>query len=259
VSLLRRIKRAVRSVDEYVGLVERVLGDGDLSPDDLRELHALAAKLDMTVEERDRAHCRAIERMMRRSMADGYLDPQETETLGRAMEALRLTPAHVDPATSQALYRALVLQEAAAGRLPVLDPAQVPLVLAPGEEAHVATPCRIDQERVVGRTGGGGYSGLSFRIARGVRYHIGGSRGRSYPVKAQVTVSRGILVLTSRRATYLGSTRGFNKPWAKVTAVEPYADAVTFYFADRQNATTLLYEDPGAAPLVEAVTAWILR
>jgi hypothetical protein len=259
VSLLKRIKRAIGGVGEYVDLVERVLRDGDLSQADLRELHLLAARLGMSAGERDRAHCRAIERMMSRAMADGYLDPEETDTLGLAMRALELSPSEIRPATSQALVHMLRLQEAMAGRLPVLDPGDTPLALAPGEVAHVATSCRIEQERVVRREGGSRYSGFSVQIVRGVRYHFGGSRGRSYPVTAPVTVSQGLLVLTSQRATYLGSTRGFNKPWAKVTAIEPYSNAVTFYFADRQNATTLLYDDPRDAALVEAVAAWLLR
>lgn len=258
-SLFERLKRALRSVAEYVDTAADAVRDGNLSPDELQELHKIAAKLGMTIEERQRAHAKVVEKLMATSMADGYLDEPEIDILNRAMQDLRVDPAQLDPVAHHALLRMLQLQQVIAGQLPQIHPTQAPLALSQGEVAHLVTPCRIEQERVVRRRNVGGYSGVSLRIARGVHYHIGGSRGSSYPVTQQVTVSHGNLVLSSKRAVYLGSTRGFNKPWAKVSAVEPYSNAVTFYFTDRQNATTLLYEDPSVAPFVEGVVAYFLR
>jgi len=257
-SILRQLKRAIRSVDEYVDLASRILADGSLTPVEANALEAKAANLDMTAEERHKAHIRVIEAMASRFMADGYLDQQELDILTKAMDTVQVSTTQINPATNQALGRMICLQQVAAGRLPTLAPSQIPLALVPGEVAHLLTPCRIEEERVVGRQTVGGYSGVSFRICKGVRYHIGGSRGRSYPVTAQVAVSQGDLILTSHRAVYLGNTKGFNKPWSKVTAVEPYNNAIVFYFSDRQNAATLLYNDPGMAPLVEAVCGNLL-
>lgn len=258
-SIFKSIKGVFQNVNEYIEVVANALHDGNLSPEELSQLHKVAIKLKMTASQRRQADVRAIEKLMDGAMSDGYVDEIELKILENSMKSLGLSADHIKQSKSQAISQMLLFQQIASGQIPTLPSASVPIALLDEEEAYLVTSCRIEEERVVSTRRVGGYSGFSFRICKGVSYHIGGSRGRSFPVTANVAVSHGNLVLTSQRAIYLGTKRGFTKPWNKIMAIEPYNNAVTFYFSDRQNATTLLYDNPKMAPFVEAICGSILK
>jgi hypothetical protein len=63
----------------------------------------------------------------------------------------------------------------------------------------------------------GGYGGVSFRIAKGVRYSTGRTRGRSVVVGTELQEAhRGILAVTSKRAAFLGGKKTMGFPYPKL-------------------------------------------
>src|SRR5437764_854201 len=59
----------------------------------------------------------------------------------------------------------------------------------------------------------GGYSGFSFRIAKGVRYHIGGTRGHYEPGAEQPTaIDTGTATITDQRVVFQGAKQ--TREWA---------------------------------------------
>src|SRR5579864_7348210 len=51
----------------------------------------------------------------------------------------------------------------------------------------------------------GGYSGFSFRIAKGVRYHVGGTRGHSVQgAEVPTPIDRGSVTITDQRVVFQG-------------------------------------------------------
>lgn len=70
-------------------------------------------------------------------------------------------------------------------------------------------------------------SGISFRVAPGVRYYSGGSKG--YPIKAEITEKYdGTIVVTSKRIVFINDRKGFAIPMNKLVAVTPYTDGYGF-------------------------------
>lgn len=77
---------------------------------------------------------------------------------------------------------------------------------------------------------------MSFRIAKGVRYHTGGSRGRSVVVGTEMKVEdEGVLSLTSQRAVYIGGRKTIEMPYKKLINLNVFADGVQFHLSNRKN------------------------
>lgn len=258
-SIDKFFKREFGGTKTYIEVAAKAVSTGQLSPADLEHLHLIAGEIGMTMPQRQAADAKAIEKLMEDAMQTQFVSQDDLIRFNNAMTCLHVDPSWISPAVNAQLRRILVFQQIAAGHIPALQPDQVPLSLQPGELGHLVVPCLIKQEKVVGHQFHGGSRGVSVRICRGVHYRVGSFSGQSVPITENVVVSRGNLVLTSMRAVYLGDKLGFNAPWAKVNAVEPHNNAVRFYFTNKANASTLLYDHCDCAPLVEAICAQLLK
>jgi hypothetical protein len=120
------------------------------------------------------------------------------------------------------------------GRLPALEEAH--LMVKPGEVVHLETAAVLLKE-VVRREYRGGYSGVSFRVAKGVRFHTGGFRGRSVVVGGDlVDEDGGILSVSSKRIVFLGDQKTIEIPYGKLANVDVFSDGIRFHVSNRQRA-----------------------
>ncbi len=253
------IKRALRSVEPYIEAAVDAVADGTLPPGKKAYLDSVAARLDMSPQERAAANTHAIERMIQQAINENAVNPPQMARINSAGKCLAVDSKSLSPSITARLNHVLQMQQIAAGHLPVLPVGTTPLSLQAGEDAHFATNCHVTQEKVVGREYHGHSGGPSFRICRGVSYRLGSYSGRSVPITKDVVVSRGLLILTSKRAVYLADKIGFNADWSKVNAVVPYSNAIEFYFTNKQNASRLLYDQHEDASYIEAICAHLLK
>ena len=67
----------------------------------------------------------------------------------------------------------------------------------------------------------GGYSGFSFRIMKGVRYHTGGSRGQFIPGEEKPTmIDNGTATVTDRRVVFQGAKATREWAYPKLIGIE---------------------------------------
>ena len=131
-----------------------------------------------------------------------------------------------------------------ADRLPTLENA--PVILKRGEVAHGVFAAQLLKEVAV-REYRGGQAGFSFRLLRGMRYHVGGSRGQSVVVGSRIeVVDSGSLVVTSTRAVFVGTKRAIEFPYGKLIEVRAEADVILLAVSSRQ-ASSVMSLGTGAA------------
>jgi len=111
--------------------------------------------------------------------ADSHLDKQELGTLLDIQKAVGLSDEEVDydDRIYPYVYGTMIEAE---GKLPVVDETQTgsnQVLLKRNEIVHFAQDAELKEMKVVQVGYEGGSQGISFRIAKGVRYHVGGSRG----------------------------------------------------------------------------------
>ena len=118
-----------------------------------------------------------------------------------------------------------------AGRLtPVPSPS---IILKKGETDWLEVPAALLKE-VVDREMRGGYSGVSFRVAKGVRVHTGGMRAHSVVTGTHIEIAdQGTLVVTSTRIVFRGMRQGLEVPYSRLLSVNGYNDGVGLVVSNR--------------------------
>jgi hypothetical protein len=165
-------------------------------------------------------------------LADDHLTADEETSFAALAQAVGLTQEDVEKHSD--LYLRLQIATLNAGRLPVVsDPSLIP---KKGEVVHLETAAGLLKEVAV-REWRGGSQGVSFRVAKGVRYRVGSTRGHIVTVGSQLQVSdTGTLAVTSQRVAYLGTRKTVDMPYSKLIGMHLYTDAIRFSLSNRQNA-----------------------
>ena len=123
-------------------------------------------------------------------------------------------------------YIASVISDLKNGQIP---PLQRPnFVLQHGEKICWIEPSALEEIKVVGRHYEGGSAGVSFRVAKGVRFNVGRQRGHLVSETAAVTTSRGELVITNQRLAFLGDGKSFAIKLEKLLEIEPGTNGLKF-------------------------------
>ena len=86
------------------------------------------------------------------------------------------------------------------------------------------------------RTWRGLYGGPSFRIAKGVSFRFGETRGTSESHDKLRALDRGTLVLTNQRLIFVGLARTTAAPLEKIIDVESYSDGVLLHREGKERA-----------------------
>jgi hypothetical protein len=126
------------------------------------------------------------------------------------------------------------------------DEASVPLKLAPGERVFsVHERVSLVEPRKQPERWSAGYSGFSFRLARGVRYRVAVTKGKKTPgEEAPAAVDTGAATVTDRRVVFQGPTR--TREWAFDKLIGYHNDGrvplTLFHVASRQKVSGLLYD-----------------
>jgi hypothetical protein len=119
------------------------------------------------------------------------------------------------------------------GRLPSLPASG--MLLKKGETLHLVASAALMKE-VVHKEYRSGSRGYSFRIAKGVSYRVGASRGQMVEVGRSLEVAdSGTLSMTSHRAVFTGERKTVEMPYAKLLDMNVYTDGVQFHLSGRQN------------------------
>lgn len=127
-----------------------------------------------------------------------------------------------------------------------------------GEVALTALPADLVEPKVMPGHFTGGYSGVSFRIAKGVNYRIGGMRGHYTPgPEVQAPKDSGTAYVTTKRVVFTGSKSTREWAYAKLLSVAATADgrATLLHVSNRQKASGLSMRDAMTADRFEAYLA----
>ncbi|HZE07893.1 MAG TPA: hypothetical protein VE110_03960, partial [Gemmatimonadaceae bacterium] len=204
---------------EFKRALLEAVQDGKLTDAEIEQLGELRTTFGLTLEELRQLRIAAYEAAFRAASSDRAITDSEATELAKIQDFLQLKEADIGQ-TKKDFARYRLIAEIQAGNLPVV---QVPtIILQKNEIAHWREPSSLIEERVVGRRYVGGSSGVSVRIARGVSYRVGSSRGRLMVDKADVPVSTGELVLTNKRVIFRGDRKSFNYRLDKLLDVQLY-------------------------------------
>jgi hypothetical protein len=182
-------------------------------------------------------------------LSDDHLTIDEEMAFQDVGEALGISPDDFQGPYRDLLAR-LVVAKANDGRLDVVESPQ--LMTKKNEVVHLEIAAALMKE-VALREWRGGSSGFSFQVAKGVRYRTGQIRGRSVVVGTELQVEdTGTLAVTSQRATYMGSRKTMEFPYAKILGLDVFSDGIRFHSSNRQR-TPLFRVESGSGDVIAAI------
>jgi len=126
------------------------------------------------------------------------------------------------------------------------DEPSVPLQLAPGERVFsVLEQVSLVEPRKVPERWSVGYTGFSFRLARGLRYRVAGRGAKKEPgEEPPAPMDRGMATITDRRVVFSGSRR--TREWAFDRLLGYHNDGrvplTLFHVSNREKVSGLLYD-----------------
>lgn len=183
---------------------------------------------------------RAIRSFVEVALADDILSEEEEQSFDQVITTLGVPPTQLAYELRDVLFR-LIIAQANDGRLPVAPRSDI--LLKKNEVLHFQIPASL-MKQVAVREYQGGYSGFSFRIVKGVRYHVGGTRGRSVVVGHEMkVVGTGILYLTSQRSVFVGAQQTIELPYSKLVTLNVFTDGVQFHQSNRKSAPLFQLEN----------------
>ena len=119
----------------------------------------------------------------------------------------------------------LLLQE---GKLPVVP--NSPIFLQKNELCHYSKPVTLYIAKTMVTGYSSGSSGVSVRIAKGVTYRTGGSKGA--PIREKVMESfPGTLSITNQRIIFSSMQNSFDKQLSTISSINPYDDGFILQFS----------------------------
>ncbi len=212
-------------------------------------LPVLAQQAALPEDKRQQLHLETLHDFLEGALKDDHLTVQEEARMNDIAGALGIDQT-MFAAEFDDLMPQMIVARVNDGRLPVLPEPQI--ILKTGELAHISTNAGLLKEVTV-REYRGGYSGFSFRVVKGVRYHTGGARGQSVVVGQRIDIEdTGVLTITSQRAVYTGARKTIEMPYTKLVTLNVFDDGVRFHLSNRKNAPLFQVKD-GLGHVVAAV------
>lgn len=241
-----QIEAARSGYDDFVKIV------GTAEPEAVRDLavkfKANPARSALTETERRKRGAQAFRAFADNVLADDFFTIDEEMAFSEVADALDVDQPMFETQFRDVLQR-MAVARANDGRLSVIEDPQ--LMTKKNEIVHLETAASLMKE-VVLREWRSGSSGVSFRVAKGVRYRVGQTRGHSVVVGTEMQVEdNGIFCITSQRAAYMGSRKTMEFPYAKLMGIEPFTDGISIRASNRQK-TPLFKLEEGMGHVVAA-------
>jgi hypothetical protein len=194
---------------------------------------------------------------VRNAVSDDVVTPAEEQHIAAVAGALGIDMRQLG-ARAFPLFEELVIAGINDGRLPRLS--QAPIMLKRDEIPYASFGCSLMKE-VALREFRAGTSSVSIPLGAGVRYRVGGVRGRSVVVGTQLVAEDvGVLTVTSTRSVFAGQKKTLEFRHDKLVGMEQYVDGLRLNVSNRQ-AASLLKTHPGESASIAAavITAAVSR
>jgi hypothetical protein len=139
----------------------------------------------------------------------------------------------------RAIQRKAWLQQLREGRAEISLPANV--ILRKGERCLFSVGGTALEEKVVRRDYVGGSRGVSIRVAKGISFRVGASKGQSAPVYDLVEIADGQLIITNRRIIFQGNPKSFSDLLENLIDVSPGSQGLRYNVTNRSKPRLVRY------------------
>ena len=192
---------------EFHDLVLLYVADGELSDNEVDIIGLKYREFRLEKEDIKGLGVKAYESAAKVFLNKGVVSDYDLEQLRRIQTLLMISDVEINEIKSSVL-RIQTINSIQRGNLPIIQPTS--LILQKNEVAYCEEFASLLEEKVVKRGYVGRSQGVSFRIAKGISYRIGESKGQLVSESQIITVATGKFVITNQRAVFCGDRKSFN-------------------------------------------------
>lgn len=179
---------------------------------------------------KEEAGLKALQEAAHNYLSGGLITDAEQARLDEFSTALSL-PVHNLPAAFRGsdidkMHQATILRQILHGQRPSAMQSSCPVMLGAGEYViWEYSKVTMYQEKII-KEWVGRSSGWSYRVAKGVYYRTGSSKGHPVEHSSMERTGTGTLILTNKNILFYSSTKSAKIPYKKLIGVIPYSDGV---------------------------------
>ena len=226
-------KRRIDAEQEYKAMLAQMVRSTTSVAEIERQLPAVAGRAALSTDKTSALHLQFFRTLVEDALADDCLTEDEESHMFEIGRVLSIEQDTFDTQCKDLKLR-LYVARVNDGRIPVLEKPNI--MMKKEEVAHMSAEAEILKEVAV-REYQGGYSGFSFRVMKGVRFHTGSTRGRSVVVGTRIeTADRGALTVTSQRVVFAGQRQSLEIAYAKLLNMNVFNDGIQFHISNRKTA-----------------------
>lgn len=202
----------------------------------------------------------AIGQLIRRILDDGVLDHAEEEELNAAIDKLGLTLDDIPMDEQRLLGKGVLIRDLLEGNVkPRVNALGLPFKLMKSEVLVWAfQPVHVSEIKTV-KEWEAGHKGVSLRVAKGVYWHLGKTKGRRVEKTELKDLGSGIVAVTSKHVYMLtGSQDSLRIRHDKIVTIIPEEDGLILY-REGARANPLYFETADAwffANVVQNASNW---
>jgi len=243
----KRTDQVNQALSRYSEKLVKALQDGQITEQEKAELDKLKADFGLSDYAIKHASTGAYQRLYQEITSDRLVTEDELQQVNELLAKYEIHVDEIKPTLNE-LGKLRFMTMLEDGVLPEVESS---IFLRKNETAHFQTQCELHEERTK-KEYVGGYSGFSFRVAKGVSWRVGGFKGR--PVEKQVLtrIDSGVLVVTNKRLVFSGDRKSFSVPYRKLIDLEVFKDAIKLNREGKSRREYFMMDEP-------AITAKVIN
>ncbi len=230
--------------------------DGRLTKEEIDGLDASREAMALTEDDIKELRLGIFSAAFAAAKNDEKITEEEEKELSKIQKYLGVADSEI-PNTKKELARFRLLGEIQKGNIPKVEVKNV--ILQKSEKAYWLEAGTLTEERAIRSNYGGGSSGLSFRIAKGVSYRIGSHKGSITSEKKFVPVSEGEFIITNQRLIFKGNMKSFAVKIDKILDTHLFTNGFQFTEVNKIKPKLIFFAEEGNHNIIGAILSYAIN
>ena len=246
----KQVKQKSADVKQFHQMLLDGVSDGTLTKEEIESLESKKEDLGLTDNDIKKFKANAYLAAFQACKADGVITAQEKEELDNIQKYLVIPDSEIIK-TKEELHKLRLINEIQNGNVPEVQ--VINLVKQKNERIYWSEASSLLEEKVIKQGYVGRSQGFSFRVAKGVTYRVGSSKGQLVTQTGIVPVSIGDFIITSSRLNFKGSGKSFAIKFDKILGVDFYSNGLRISEANKVNPRLVQFAFEGNKDIIGAI------
>lgn len=241
---------------EVEELLVKAISDGRLTAEEISEIEKKKTEFGFTDKDFEKLKI-TIFSLAFKAVKSGKILTKDGETELENIQKYLAIPDSDIFAEKQEIKKLRLITKISEGDIPSVEINNI--ILQKNEIGYWVEPVELIEEKVLYRRYEGGSSGVSFRVMKGVRYHVGGFKGHMVSDVGKVTVDRGDLIITNKRVIFRGNEKSFTNSLVKFLDIHFFNNALQLTEINRTKPRIFKFTQQGNSEIMAAIISYAIN